>query len=53
MEEVGENGWGIVSSPNSLFPVIIIFLMEAGVKKRRNSSAVTFALALILIRLKN
>lgn len=45
---MGENGWGMVFSLNSLFPVIFIFLMEAGGKERRKNGAVTFIMALIL-----
>lgn len=42
------NGWGMVSSPNSIFPVIFFFLMEAGEKEKRKNSAVTFSVSLIL-----
>ena len=38
----------MVSSPNSVVPVIFFFLTGSGEKERRKDSAVTFSFALIL-----
>lgn len=46
-----EHGWGMVSRPNSVFPVIfLIFIFMEGREKgeKRKNSAVTFIMALIL-----
>lgn len=43
------NGWGMVSSPNSIFPVIFFFFLNGGWGEReKKEPAVTFSVALIL-----